>query len=202
MTNDRVLIKGPSARALEVCSRRDQGIADEPPRHRTYANLDTRAVDTLFLYQVLTSVEGALCTGLGMFIRRGVADYHQLRTRLLLHGERDVVETALGFVVDSQRPTAIAIKADMAEILRLRNNRRGWNGQSDLRVCLSSLTKVINDVARDGDRGSSKSRGRELSRRSGCGNLARARCIGVRKRAILWACSRRADIDVGARRCT
>ena len=140
-------------------SRRHQCIADKPSRHRTQTNLDARAVDTLLLHEVLPSIECALCAGLRMLVRRRVSNHNELRPRLLLHGECDVVQAALRLVVYAHRPAVVTLKADVAEVLRLRNDRRRGNGQRDLGVRLRCLAKVVDHVASDGDRGRGESRG-------------------------------------------
>ena len=71
-----------------------------------------------------------------MFIRGRIAHHYKLRSCLLLHSERDVIEAALSFVIDALRAAAVALKADVAKILGLCNDRRRRHCQRHLRIRL------------------------------------------------------------------
>jgi hypothetical protein len=159
VTDDRVLVEGVRIGAVKVSSRWHQGVADKSSWHRARANFDTRAVDTFLLHKVLSSVERALCACFRMLVRRGVSDHHELRASLLLHGQSYVVKAALRLVVYARRAAAVSLEADVAEVLRLRNGWGRRNGQGNLSVCLRTLTKIIDDVASDGDRRCGKAGG-------------------------------------------
>jgi hypothetical protein len=71
-----------------------------------------------------------------MFVRRRIAHHYKLCSCLLLHGERNVIEAALCLVIDAYRAAAVALKADVAKILCLRNNRCRRHCQGHLRIRL------------------------------------------------------------------
>src|SRR6185437_1242368 len=114
--------------------------------------------------QILPGIECAFCTGFRMLIRCGVSEHHETRTRLLLHGEGDVIEAVLCLVIDPRRAASITFKGYMAEVLRFSNSRRPRDCERDLGICLRSLAKIVDDIACDSDRCRGKSGGLELCR--------------------------------------
>jgi len=111
-----------------VGTRGHERVAHVPSWHLAYADLNARLVDPFLLNQILTGVECTLRTCFGIFARGGVPDHHEHGAWLLLHGESDVIQAGLGLVVDAFGPAMITVEVDMAEVLRLCNGRRRWNG--------------------------------------------------------------------------
>lgn len=118
---------------------------------------------------------------------------------LLLEGEGDVVEAALGFVIDAYGAAKITSKAQAAERLGLRYDGNDGSRDDDVGSGLGALAEVVDDVARDGDGTGTEAGGGENGGWAVAGDDAGGGCVGVCQRAILWADAYRADSDVCAR---
>ena len=101
--------------------------------------------------EVLADVEGALGCGFGTLVGGGVADDDEARVGLLVQGEADVVEAALGFVVDSDRTGLVALEGDSAKRGGPRNDGKRGALDVDERGVGGCLAEVVDQVAGDRD---------------------------------------------------
>jgi len=159
MTDDALVVECLGAKIVEGSSCGDQRVGDCLAGRFADTQLDAGWVDALLLGEVLAGVEGAFCTGARLLLRIRVADDDQPRISLLIEGESDVVEAALGFVVDANWATLITREAQAAELLGLRNDWGRGSGDDDLRGGLRGLAEIIDCVAGDGDGARAKAGG-------------------------------------------
>jgi hypothetical protein len=132
VANDGLLVEGVGIRVIEGCACRNQDVGHGLIGKCACAELNAGWIDTLFLDQVLTSVECALGRGLRLLARRRVPDHHEVGVSLLREGEGDVIEAALGFVVDAYGSTTVACKAEAAQRLGLGDDGDDRRGDDDV----------------------------------------------------------------------
>ena len=80
-----------------------------------------------------------------------LADNNQLGGRLAIEGEGDLVEAALGLVVDADGTLSVALERDAAEIAYLRRWRWWRSCDGDGGVGGGLFAQVVDDVASDVD---------------------------------------------------
>ena len=196
MPDDGFFVEFVGVLIVEGCACGNQRVGHDHPGGWADAEFDAGGINTLFLNQVLTGVEGALCGGLGLLIRRRVANHDEVGVGLLRKREGDVVEAALGFVVDAFRATAIACEAQAAERLGLRGGNDG-RSDDDVGGRFGGLSEIVDQVAGNGDGHWTQARGGEGSGGSRAADYACRGAVGVRERTILRADADGADGDVG-----
>ena len=196
MPGDGLFVEGVGVRAVEGCACRNQRVVHDLTCVWADAQFDTGGINTLFLNQVLTRVEGTLCCGVGLLIRGRVADHDEVGVGLLGKCEGYVVEAALGFVVDTHGTTAIACEAQAAEVLGLRNRNDGRR-DDDVGGCLGGLSEIVDEIASDSDGHWTQARSGEDGGGSRAGDHACRGRVGVRERTILRADADGADGDIG-----
>ena len=151
MADDGLLVEGVGVGGGEGCACWDQGIGYSLLGGGSGPQFDACFVDTLFLNEILTGVESTLGSGLGLLIRRRVANDHEVRVGLLREGEGDVVKAALGFVVDANGATVVTSECEGAEGLRLRGHGNDGRRDDDVGGGLGGLAEIVHDVAGYGD---------------------------------------------------
>jgi hypothetical protein len=112
----RVCIEGVGVAWSEDRSGRHEDAVEAASQIAASAQLDAGGVDTLFLREVLRNVEVSLGRGVRRFIGRMLADDNQLGRRLAIEGKGDLIEAALGFVIDADGTFSVALEGDAAEI--------------------------------------------------------------------------------------
>src|ERR1700730_15881712 len=116
-----------------------------------------------------------------------LANNNQFGRGLAIEGEGDLVEAALGFVVDADGTLSVALEGDAAEI----DHRRRWRGwrscDGDRRVGGGLFTQIVDNVAGYVDGAWRCAVGSEG--RGGCaaGDLTGGGRVGVAEGAILRA---------------
>ena len=198
VTDNGLVVEGLGAEVVEGCAGGDEGVGDGLAGGVADAELDAGWVDSLFLREVLASVEGTFGGGGGLLLRIRVADDDEAGVGLLIEGEGDVVEAALGFVIDADGATLITREAQAAEGLGLRNDGCGRRGDGDFGGGLCSLAEVVYRVAGDGDDAGAEAGGDETRGWSSAGDDAGGRGVGIGERAVLWTGADGADGDVCA----
>jgi hypothetical protein len=138
MPNDGLLIKGVGVWVLEDSTCRNQGVGYGLACWAADPQLDAGRIDTFLLHEVLAGIECTFGSGIGLFCRIGVANHDQVGIGLLLEGESDVVEAALGLVVDTDGSFAVTIEGDRAEVL-CRGRRRDRRSVDADRGCSGGL---------------------------------------------------------------
>src|SRR6266851_326323 len=116
-----------------------------------------------------------------------LADNNQLGRRLAIEGEGDLIEAALGFVVDADGTFSVALEGDAAEIAHLRRGRGGRSRDGDRGVGDDLFSQVVDDVAGDVDCAWRCAGGVEGGGGCAAGDLASGGRVGVAERTILWA---------------
>ena len=165
------------------------------------ADKDAARFDALFLGQILADIQCAFRRSLRLFAGIGVGDNVELRIRLLLHGQRNVVQASLGFVVDAGWSCLATRKRQRAQRALLRQGRDDSSRflHVDRRVGARSLPKVVDDVARHGDGGCGESGGSECRRWTGTRDLASRGRVRIGEWAVLRADTRGVDADHSTR---
>jgi hypothetical protein len=198
MTDDGLLVEGMRVQIVEDGAGRDQGVGDGLAGGLTDPQLDAGWIDALLLRQVLARVERTFGSSVGFLRRCRVAYDDQPGVCLLVQSEGDVIQAALGFVVDAYGATLIASKAETAELLGLWKDRDRRSCDDDVGGGLGALAEIIDNVAGYGNGAGAKARGNQPGCRSSAGNGSSGRGVGVGQRTILRAGPYGADLDVGA----
>src|SRR6266851_893729 len=151
VTFDRAGVEGGGAAEVEAGTGRYEGVFDDAAGVAAGAQLDAGGVDALLLCEVLLYVEGALGGRVGLLIGGVFADDDELGGGVAVEGEGDLVEAALGLVVDADGTLAVALEGDTAEAawLRRRWGRRRRNG--DRGGGCGLFAQVVDYVAGDDD---------------------------------------------------
>jgi hypothetical protein len=162
VTDDGLFIEGVGVEVIEGCTGGNQrvgyglavGFADE--------QFNAGRIDALLLGEVLPGVEGALGSRIRLLLRIRIAYHDEASVGLLIQGQSNVVEAALGFVIDSHGATKISCKAEAAEWLGLGYDGDGWGRNHDVGGCLGGLAEIVDHVAGYGDGAWTEAGGDEL----------------------------------------
>src|SRR5882724_7975582 len=120
------------------------------------------------------------------------ADDNELGRRFAVKGEGDLIEAALGFVVDAYGTLSVALEGDATEIAYLRRWRRWRSRDGDRSVGGGLFAQVVDDVAGDVDGAWRCAGGVEGCGGCATGDLAGGGRVGVAEGTILRAvCDRR-----------
>ena len=152
MTDDGLFVEGVGLLIVEDCARRDEGVRNGLAGGSADPELDAGRIDALFLNQVLASIERAFGGCFGLLLRRRVADHNQPGIGLLRERQSDVIEAALGFVVDAHGATDITTEGQAAELLDLRDDGDERRCDDDVGGRLGGLSEIVDDVAGNRDR--------------------------------------------------
>ena len=201
VTDDALVVEGLGIQIVECGASGYQRVGDGLAGRLADSQLDAGWVDALLLGKVLAGVEGTFGAGARLLLRIGVADDDQSRITLLIECESDVVEAALGFVIDTNWATQVAREAEAAERLGLRNDRDRRCGDDDFGGRLGALAEVVDSIAGDRDRAWTEACRNESGGWSGAGNHSSGRGVGVGQRTILRTGADGADGNVGTGDC-
>ena len=117
---------------------------------------------------------------------------------LLREGEGDVIEAALGLIVDTYGPTAIASEGDAAQRLCLGHDRDDWRSDDDIGGRLGGLAEIVHNIAGDGDGARTQASGGEDGGGTVAGDRALGCRVGIGERPILRAAAYSADGNICA----
>ena len=95
-------------------------------------------------------IQGALGCGVRLFIGRMLADDNEFGGGLAVEGEGDIVEAALGLVVDADGTLLVALEGEAAEIAGLGWRWGSWLRDVDGGVGRGMVAEVVDYVAGDG----------------------------------------------------
>jgi hypothetical protein len=162
VTHDALVIEGVGVEVVVDGACWDQRVGYSLAGWLTDAEFDAGWIDTLLLRQVLTGVEGTFGGSFGLLLRIRVANHHEAGIGLLVEGQGDVIEAALGFVVYADGATLIAGEAEAAKSLSLWDdgNRRG--GDDDVGRGLRGLAEIVDHVTSHGNGAWAEAGGDEL----------------------------------------
>ncbi len=148
----RVRIEGVGIAGNEACSGGNQDAVEATARFTAGAQLDAGGIDTFFVGEVLLDVEIALGCGIGLSSAECFPTMYQLRGRVAVEGEGDLVEASLSFVVDADGTLSVALEGDAAEVVVPRCHGWRWSCNCDCGVRTGLFAEIVDDVAGDVDR--------------------------------------------------
>jgi len=151
LTFHRVRIEGCGIAGNEGCSGGNQGAVKDAARFAAGAHVDAGGVDTLLIGEVLFDVEVALGSGIRGFVRSVPPDDDQPGGCVAVEGEGDLVEAALGLIVDADRTLCVAIEGDATEAAYGRRRRWRRSRDGDCGGGCGLLAKVVDGVTGDCD---------------------------------------------------
>ena len=166
VASDGSLVKGLRACVAEDRPCRHQNGARCSAGGLAYAKVDAGGVDTLFLREVLADVECAFGGASGRSSGEALPMINELRVRLLIQRESDVVEASLGFIVDAHRTVLVAVKDSAHRPAFRQRPAPAPFGTVTSVVAVAVLPEIVDEVAGHRDGGCAQAGGRELRRRS------------------------------------